>query len=159
MLTNIDQQLKPIGPNYIGAYLGTGIQLYNVLEWVLKQTGKANLTVITFSISEEFIRKVLLLQNENLIGSISVILDFKAIQKTQLIMTFADNVFNEMYYAKTHAKLVLIENDNHKITISGSQNFTRGNREENGIITTDPSLYDKLKIEVERIKKAAIQKI
>jgi hypothetical protein len=82
MSSNIDNQLKPLSPDYVGAYLGTGIQLYNLLEWALKQTGKADITVLTFSISEEFIRKVWQLKEKGLIQNITVILDFKAIQKT-----------------------------------------------------------------------------
>lgn len=157
MLTNIDQQLKPISPNYVGAYLGKGIQLYNLLEWTLKQTGKADVTIMTFSISEQFIRKVWMLKNKDLIGKVTVLLDFKAIQKTQKVMHFADNVFSEMYYAKTHAKIVLIENRNHSISITGSQNFTKGNREENGLVMNDFNVFDKYKTEIERIKSQSIK--
>ena len=157
MSNNIDNQLKPLSPDYVGAYLGTGIQLYNLLEWTLKQTGKADITVMTFSISEEFIRKVWQLKEKGLIRNITVILDFKAIQKTHNIMRFAGNVFTEMYYAKTHAKLVLIENDLHNISIVGSQNFTRGNREENGIVLNDPSVFVTYKTEIERIKNQSVK--
>ena len=157
MLNNIDQQLKPIGPNYVGAYLGTGIQLYNRLEWTSKQTGKADITVMTFSISEEFIRKIWILKQKDLIGNITVLLDFKAVQKTQKLIGFAGNVFSEMYYAKTHAKLVLVENDMHQISITGSQNFTKGNREESGIIMNDPTVFLKYKTEINRIKSQSVK--
>lgn len=157
MLSKIDHQLKPISPDYVGAYLGTGIQLYKLLEWTLNQTGKAHITVMTFSISEEFIRKVWQLKELGKIATITVILDFKAMQKTHKIMRFAGNVFTAMYYAKTHAKLILIENELHRISITGSQNFTRGNREENGIVMNNPGVFDSYQTEIERIKSQSVK--
>jgi len=153
----IDSKLQPISPNYIGAYMGADIQLYNLLEWVLKQTGKARVTVVTFSMNEEFIRKILQLKNAQLIDNITIILDSKAISKTQKIAAFAKNVFTEMYFAKTHAKVILIKNENHNIAIVGSQNFTRGNREESGIITNVTSTVQIYDTEIKRIKSSAVQ--
>ena len=72
-------------------------------------------------------------------------------------MRFAGNVFTQMYYAKTHAKLVLIENELHNISIVGSQNFTRGNREENGIVMNDTSVFVTYKTEIERIKNHSVK--
>lgn len=135
--------------------MGAGIQLYNILDWVLQQTNKAHVTVVTFSISEEFIRKIYLLQKADLIADITVIIDFKAMQKTHKIEKFAGNVFSEMYYARTHAKLVLIQNENHKVAIVGSQNFTKGNREENGVVTNDINSFNTYIAEVVRIKASA----
>ena len=153
----IDNHLSKLSPNYLGAYLGADIQLYNLLEWVLLQTNAANITVITFSMNEIFIRKIYQLKKANLIKNITVILDSKAIQKTRKLASFAANVFSEMYFSKTHAKIILIENDNHQIAIVGSQNFTRGNREESGLITNTPDTVAIYKNEIERIRKNAIQ--
>lgn len=112
---------------------------------------------MTFSISEQFIRKIWMLKNKELIGKVTVILDFKAVMKTQKLMHFTGNVFLEMYYAKTHAKIVLVENKSHNISITGSQNFTKGNREENGLMMNDFNFFDKYKTEIERIKSEAIK--
>ncbi len=98
-----------------------------------------------------------MLKNKGLIGTVTVVLDFKAILKTQKLMHFARNVFSELYYAKTHAKIVLVENQSHNISITGSQNFTKGNREENGLIMNDFNVFDKYKTEIERIKTEAIK--
>jgi hypothetical protein len=150
--------LPPISSNnYVGAYLGTGIQLYNLLEWALKQTGKAKITVMTFSISEEFIRKIWQLKKADLIDDISVLIDFKTIQKTRKLERFAGNVFTQMYYAKTHAKLILIRNEKWNVSIVSSQNFTKGNREESGVIMTESNAFNKYKTEIERITSQAIK--
>ena len=73
MSTKSIKSLKPISlNNYIEAYLGKSMQIYNVLEWILEQTGKAHITIISFSISEEFIRKVYRLRNKDLIQDVKV---------------------------------------------------------------------------------------
>ena len=153
---DIQEVLKPIGPDYIGVYLSNKIQLYHLIEWALTQTGKAKVTVVTFSISEEFIRKIWHLKEQQLIAEVEVVLDFKAIQKTKKILSFSKNIFDKTFYAKTHAKITLIENDRHKITIIGSQNTTRGNREENGMVTNNVDVFQKYKMEIERIKLESV---
>jgi len=150
-LSKVDAILKPIGPDYVGAYLNTGIQLYDLIEWTLEQIGKSDITIVTFSISEEFIRKIWMLKEIGLIGKVTLILDFKAIQKTQQLVRFAENVFSDIHFSKTHAKVVLIESARYQVSITGSQNCTRGNREESGIVTTDQQIYSKLSTEIDRI--------
>ena len=157
MSDKVNHILKPISPDYVGAYLNTGIQLYDLIEWTLRQTGKASVTVMTFSLSEEFIRKIFLLKKAGLIERITVLLDFKAIQKTQKLVRFAGNVFDDIVYAKTHAKIVLIDSATHKVAISGSQNATRGNREESGIVTTIADTYLQFETEIKRIKEISIR--
>lgn len=150
-MSKVDAILKPIGPDYVGAYLNTGIQLYDLIEWTLEQIGKSDITIVTFSISEEFIRKIWMLKEIGLIGKVTLILDFKAIQKTQQLVRFAENVFSDIHFSKTHAKVVLIESARYQVSITGSQNCTRGNREESGIVTTDQQIYSKLSTEIDRI--------
>lgn len=154
-VNKISDIFKPISPGYIGADLNNKFQLYNLVEWVLEQTGPATVIVVTFSMSEEFIRKMLKLQKSGLMNSCSVILDFKAVQKTQKLIRFAENVFHQVSYCKTHAKIVLIETDNLDypgVVITGSQNCTRGNRSESTVITTDEETYYNLKLKVESLK-------
>lgn len=151
MNNKIDQILKPISPDYVGAYLNSGIQLYHVIEWVLNQTGKSDICIMSYSISEEFIRKIWMLKQMDLIGNVSLIIDSKAAQKTQSLMKLINNIFSFVCFRKTHAKVVLISNSKTYVTITGSQNATRGNREESGIVTTSEETYIKFANEMERI--------
>lgn len=150
--------MKPLSPEYIGAYLDSGVQLYDLLEWILNQTGPAEITVITFSISEEFIRKVHHFQKIGLIAKITVLIDFKAIQKTENLIRFAENTFDEIYYAKTHAKIILVESSKYQVCVIGSQNATRGNREECELVTTDSVVYENLSESINRLKQNAIHR-
>lgn len=148
MSVDINKYLKPLSPDYVGAYLQNGLQLYNLMEWALNQTGKAKITVLTFSISEEFIRKIWLLKEANLIDTCDLVLDFKAMQKTRKIEAFSSNVFDSIVFAKTHAKIILIESDLYKVSITGSQNATRGNRAENNLITTNLTIFETYKTQI-----------
>ncbi len=148
--------LEPIGPGYLRADLGNKLQLHNIIEWVLQQTGVSKLTVVTFSVSEEFIRKVWMLKKKNLIDSILLILDFKAVQKTKKITQFYENVFDEIRYCKIHAKVVLIDSAEISVCVTGSQNATRGNRHESILITTREEIILPFRQKIEQLKTIEI---
>lgn len=134
MRNNIN--LDPIGPGYFRADLDNSLQLHNVIEWVLNQTGPSKIQIVTFSVSEEFIRKIWMLKSKKLIENILLVIDFKATQKTKKITQFYENVFDEIRYCKIHAKVVLIDSSDISVCVTGSQNATRGNRIESILITT-----------------------
>lgn len=157
-MNKLDNILKPLSPGYLGAYLDNRVQLYDVLEWIVDQTGPAIVIVLTFSVSEEFIRKIFQLKKSGKIKDITVIVDFKAIQKTEKIVRLAGNVFDRLIYSKSHAKILLIESDKMNVCVTGSQNATRGNREESGIVSTDTALITKFKSEIQRLIDNGIQR-
>ena len=70
--------------------------------------------------------------------------DLKASRKTVNLYTFISNVFDDVYLAENHSKVILLANDKWHVSICTSQNQTRGNRTESGIITTDRKVYDTL---------------
>ena len=155
-MNRISDTFAPIGPDYVGADFSNNYQLYNVLEWVLQQTGKATLHIVTFSVSEEFIRKMLKLKNNGLIEYAEIVLDFKAVQKTQKIVRFSKNVFNQVSYCKTHAKMIIIESQMPNVPyvlITGSQNATRGNRSESIIVTTKTKICADMLAKFYNLKK------
>jgi len=123
-------------------YFSTGnIQLYHVVEQLLEQTGKADLFISSYTVSEEFIRKLFNLSEKKLIAHLSMLIDSRNAQKTQHLSWFLASVANEVYLADNHSKIILISNQQVKVTVITSQNQTRGNRYEAGIITTDLSIY------------------
>lgn len=67
--------------------------------------------------------------------------DLKASRKTVNLYTFISNVFDNVYLAENHSKVILIRNSKWMVSICTSQNQTRGNRTESGMITTDPRVY------------------
>ena len=137
----IDVGLKPLLLFPVQPYLSQNIQIYHVIDSILHQIGPAELINTTFSVSEEFCRAIYRLKKEGLITSAIEVADFKAAAKTVRINGFMASVFDEAYLAEIHAKVVLLRNDRYAVSVVTSQNQTRGNRFECGIITTDASAY------------------
>ncbi|MDC7147563.1 hypothetical protein PQH04_25615 [Bacteroides ovatus] len=76
-----------------------------------------------------------------MITKATMLTDLKASRKTVNLYTFISNVFDNVYLAENHSKVILIRNSKWMVSICTSQNQTRGNRTESGMITTDPRVY------------------
>ena len=99
----------------------------------------------TFSTSEEFLRRIYRLKRRGQLIRATMLADLKASRKTVNLYTFIANVFDEVYLSENHSKVILIQNARWQVSICTSQNQTRGNRVESGIITTDPAVFIQLR--------------
>jgi len=97
--------------------------------------------ISSYTVSEEFIRKLFSLSEKKLIAHLSMLIDSRNAQKTQHLSWFLSSVAHEVYLADNHSKIILISNQDFKVTVVTSQNQTRGNRYEAGIISQDPLIY------------------
>lgn len=136
--------------NSVIPYFSDGTtQLYHVIEDVLKQTGKADLFISSFTVAEEFIRKLHTLKTKDSITGLNLLLDLRSAKKSLQLSYFLFSVCDEVYLANNHSKIILIENEIHKVSIVTSQNQTRGNRFEAGIICTTIDTFDFFKTKLE----------
>ena len=58
------EELHPLRIAKHQVHLSDRIQLVDVLRWILAQTGKADVTITSFSISEEFLRRLVYLRRD-----------------------------------------------------------------------------------------------
>lgn len=58
---------RPLSDASTQYYLGTGLHTLGLLGWILKQTGRADVYVSTFSTSDAFLSGFLRLRRKNLI--------------------------------------------------------------------------------------------
>ncbi len=137
----VNQIIKPLSGTPLQAYLDNRIQLFDVIEKILSETGPAEIYISTFSTSEEFLRQIFRLRKKGMITKATMLTDLKASRKTVNLYTFISNVFDNVYLAENHSKVILIRNSKWMVSICTSQNQTRGNRTESGMITTDPRVY------------------
>lgn len=144
MLERVKKILKPIACAPVQAYFSSEFQLYHLLEFILEQTGPANVILTTFSVSEEFVRKLLQMKESGLIQTLAVIADHRTAVKALRLTLFTNNIAEELLLGNNHAKVILVENRNWKVSVVTSQNQTRGNRIECGMICTHPEIYDSL---------------
>ena len=121
----VNRLLKPISDMPLQAYLDNRLQLFDVLEFILLQTGPAKVYVSTFSTSEEFLRRLFSLRKRELILHAVLMADLKAAKKTVNLSTFMGVVFDDVYLTENHSKVLLVENDNWMVSVVTSQNQTR----------------------------------
>lgn len=143
----VDSVLFPLTDKPLQAYLTNTLQVADVVEWCMKQMqGSLTIRQTSFSISEEFIRRLYYLRRSGRVNDIQLLLDHKATNKTLRLWPFIVQTIDKVFLADNHSKLILIESDTDsmKVAIITSQNLTRGNRHESAIITTDAGVYDKL---------------
>lgn len=145
----IESYLRPLADAPLQTYLTNTLQVADVVEWVLQQVGKSTIWQTSFSISEEFLRRLFFIEKSGKVDKINLILDFKATNKTLRLWPFLTRVIENTYLADNHSKVILIEaNSGFKISIITSQNLTRGNRMESAIVTTDAHTFDTLKASI-----------
>lgn len=144
MIERVREHIKPLACTSVQAYFSSEFQLYHLLEFILGETGTSDLIITTFSVSEEFIRKLILMKNSGLIRSLAIIADHRTAVKALRLSLFTNNIAEELLLGNNHAKVILCSNKNWKVSVVTSQNQTRGNRIESGIICTLPEIYNSL---------------
>lgn len=118
-------------------HLGTGLHTLGLLSWILKQTGRADVYVSTFSTSDAFLSGFLRLRRRKLIAHATLVADLKAARKTVQLYRLMQSCFDHVHLAQNHSKIVLVKTADLTVSVISSQNQTYGDRAECTMITTD----------------------
>lgn len=147
---NVDKILRPLATTPYQAYLSNAVQVADILEWILGQVGIAEVWQTSFSISEEFLRRLFFITKDKLVSRINLVLDHKATNKTLKLWAFITQVIERTYLADNHSKILLVKSERgDTISVITSQNLTRGNRHESAFISTDSAIFATLKAQVD----------
>lgn len=139
---DINSILKPLRVTPNQAYLSNAVQVADILEWILQQVGYAEVWQTSFSISEEFLRRLFFICKANKVSRINLVLDHKATNKTLKLWAFITQVIERTYLADNHSKILLVKSERgDTVSVVTSQNLTRGNRAESAFISTDPDIF------------------
>ena len=134
--------VKPLAECPSQAYLSNAIQVADLLEWILEQVGKAKVWQTSFSISEEFIRRLFFIEKSGRVSEFNLVLDHKATNKTLKLWSFMTQVIQRTYLTDNHSKILLVQAESGEtVSVITSQNLTRGNRHESAFISTDPDIF------------------
>lgn len=121
-----------------------------MLEWILGQVGHAEVWQTSFSISEEFLRRLYFIERAGNVSRFNLVLDHKATNKTLKLWAFISQVIERTYLADNHSKILLVKSDRgDTVSVVTSQNLTRGNRHESAFISTDKGIFSTLHAQVE----------
>ena len=142
---DIGSILRPLKSAPNQAYLSNAVQVADILEWILQQVGVAEVWQTSFSISEEFLRRLFFICRANKVSRINLVLDHKATNKTLKLWAFITQVIERTYLADNHSKILLVKSERgDHVAVVTSQNLTRGNRAESAFISTDTAIFDTL---------------
>lgn len=142
---DINEILRPLKDAPCQAYLSNAVQVADILEWILSQVGVAEIWQTSFSISEEFLRRLSFICKDKRVSRINLVLDHKATNKTLKLWTFINQVIERTYLADNHSKILLVKSQKgDMVSVVTSQNLTRGNRAESAFISTDPGIFTTL---------------
>lgn len=136
-------QLETMKPEQVIPFFSEGHwSLHDLLSWLLEKTGPAEVWLSTFSISEAAIRTLAMATQDRTVSRLHCLFD-PSIQKTKSgLLYFATSVATEIAMAPNHSKLLLIGNEEWKISVVGSMNLTPNPRKEAGVIfTTRDTFY------------------
>ena len=142
---NIDNILRPLSDTPCQAYLRNAVQVADILEWILAQVGVAEVWQTSFSISEEFLRRLYFITKDKKVSRINLVLDHKATNNTLKLWAFITQVIERTYLADNHSKILLVKSEaGDTVSVITSQNLTRGNRHESAFISTSPEIFANL---------------
>ncbi len=139
---SISDILRPLKDAPCQAYLSNAVQVADILEWILSQVGVAEIWQTSFSISEEFLRRLYFICKDKRVSRINLVLDHKATNKTLKLWALISQVIERTYLADNHSKILLVKSQKgDMVSVVTSQNLTRGNRAESAFISTDPGIF------------------
>lgn len=145
-------RLRPLAVAPSQFFIADDVQVVDLLKWILDQSGPARVRISSFSIADEFLRRLYILRKRSsLITSIQIVLDFKATHKTLSLWPFIRQTVERCYLANNHSKVVLVDNDAFQAVVITSQNLTRGNRFEAAAISTDPAAFAAMSADFDEI--------
>lgn len=151
---NIENYLLPLARKETQAYLTNELQVADVLEWILEQLGPSRVWQTSFSISEEFVRRLYFIQKQQNVLEYNLILDHKATNKTIKLWPFICQVVSRTYLADNHSKLLLVQSEKGEVAaVVTSQNLTRGNRQECAFVSSDLAIFRTLYAQVQSLIK------
>lgn len=115
---------------------------HDLVFHLLKFTGPSQLYFTTYSLREYPVRLILNALDAGMLTSVKCILDSKVKSRLPDVFHLAAHNFADVKLTECHAKITVIKNLEHSITIMGSANWTNNPRIEAGFVSMDKSLAD-----------------
>jgi hypothetical protein len=148
----IKNEIGDIKPNqYYHFFTQARWSSHELLLYLLSCSGKSDVVITSFSISDEIIRTLINATENDYINDLQLILNTSVKRNKTSLLLFANKALSYIALANNHMKLTLIENDKFKIVVNQSANLTINPAFESGMICTVPEVYNLYKNEIYRI--------
>ncbi len=134
-LTELDNIIAHVEHDSMLSYINKAkFSAHNILLTLLSLTGPAQVYLASWAISEKPVRDILNALADGRITELYCLFDADVRGKNPKAYQLAEHNFKNMGHAKTHAKVIVIINDNWAVTVSSSQNLSNNMRWEQGTI-------------------------
>lgn len=117
------------------------IAMHDILNYILRQVGPCKVVACTWAISEDSVNDILYRIKNGLITDFRLWIDPRVKVRNPGPLQIAQANF-PVIISPVHAKVCLLENENWKVSISGSLNFTSNPQPERCIIQCIDSVYN-----------------
>jgi len=140
-LNQISQKIGKLEPNISIFFKTDGAwSAIDLIEYLLQQTGAADIYFSTWSIGPEALRFYSHWLTSGLVKSAVGIIDEGFRNRKPDLYHQAINTFSSLKFSKSHAKVTIIKGENLSLTLMGSANLTRNPRTEVGVIIVNDDL-------------------
>lgn len=115
---------------------------HDLIFYLLRQIGPADLTAATWSVAEHAAQKLIgMLKNRELL-SVNMLVDWRVQVRTPGFLPLARSKFSKISVSSCHAKIFVLQNEEWSISVVGSANFTSNPRIEAGHLSTSKTVAD-----------------
>ena len=140
---DVDALISDLQKDDIRFYFSSGHwSLHDLFTALIHKTGPARVYLSTFSLSEIAIRSLYNALREGLILELGCLVDIRVKRHKIGLLNFAGHLVDTITLANCHAKILILENQEWKVAVVASNNFTVNIRYESGSIITMPEIVE-----------------
>lgn len=130
----------------------------NMLKQIVAMVGKgAEITVLSYSVTDGWLRQLMKLKEEMEIAKVTVILDRDEMIRHRQLLNQLESVADEIYLSDSHAKAYLAKGKQYELAVITSANATQNYRNECFYTTDRPAELERLKADVGEILRQAFR--
>lgn len=124
----------------------------NMLRQIVGMVGKeCSVTILSYSVTDGWLRQLLKLRTEMQIEKVTVVLDRDVMIRHRQLLNQLANVADDIYLTDSHAKAYIAKGKKYELAVITSANATQNYRNECYYTTDRPGELEKIKDDVGRI--------
>lgn len=130
----------------------------NMLRQIVAMVGKgAKVTVISYSVTDGWLRQLMKLKEEMEVEKVTVILDRDVMIRHRQLLNQLQNVADEIFLSDSHAKAYIAQGKEYEVAVITSANATQNYRNECFYTTDRPTELERLKDDVGTILRQSFR--
>ena len=130
----------------------------NMLKQIVSMVVKGStITVLSYSVTDGWLRQLLKLRADMEIAKVTIILDRDVMIRHRQLLNQLENVADEIYLSDSHAKAYLAQGKDYELAVITSANATQNYRNECFYTTDRPAELARIKADVGVILRQSFQ--